>query len=99
MVVPHFIQRNKVEKKSVRGVVGLTRKKIDPIHHMPQPPTMIPTNHVTIVMHMGMMSIIASHFTHNCGWVSHKTLEPIWAKVLGRARRRKMWATKGRPPS
>jgi len=76
-------------KQGVRGVVGLTRRKIDPIHHMPQPPTLIPTDHVLIVMHMGMMLIIASHFTRNYGWVNHRTLVPIWAKVLGRVRREK----------
>jgi hypothetical protein len=57
-----FIQQNKVEKKNV-GVVGFIRKTIVPIHHKPQLPTLIPTNHVPIVMHMGMMPIIASHFT------------------------------------
>jgi len=77
-------------------VVGLTRKKIDPIHHMPQPSTSIPTNHVPIVMHMGMMPIITSHFTQNYGWVSHRTIMPIWAKVLGRVKRGKIWPTKGR---
>jgi len=61
MVIPHPIQWNKVEKTNVGSVVGLTRRMV-PIHHKPQLPTLTPTNHVPIAMYMGMMSIIASHF-------------------------------------
>ncbi len=79
--------------------MGLTRKKIIPIHHMPQLPTLIPTNHVPIIMHMGMMLIIASHFTQNYGKAKHKIPMPIKAKVLGKVKREKVQPTKGRPPS
>jgi hypothetical protein len=79
-----------VEKKNVGGVVGLTRRRIVPIHHKPQLPTLIPPNHVPIVMHMGMILIIASHFTQNYGKANHRTLMPIRAKVLQRAKRGKV---------
>jgi hypothetical protein len=39
---------------------------------------------VIIVMYMGMMSIIVSHFTQSYGRASHKTVIPIKAKVLER---------------
>jgi hypothetical protein len=65
MVSPYFIHQNKVERTNVRSVVGFKKRKTVPIHHKPQPPTLIPTNHVSIVMHMGMMPIIASQFTQN----------------------------------
>jgi hypothetical protein len=40
-----------------------------------------------------------SHFTQNCGKVSHKTPMSVKAKVLGRAIREKVRLTKGWPPS
>jgi hypothetical protein len=88
-----------VERTNVGGVVGFIRRKIVLIHHKPQLPTLIPTNHVPIVMHMGMMPIIASHFTQNYGKASHKTPMPIRAKVMGRAKRGKVQLIKGQPPS
>jgi hypothetical protein len=93
-VIPHFIQQNKVEKKNV-GVVSFTRKTIVQIHHKPQLPTLIPTNHVPIVMHMGMMPIIASHFTYNYGKVNYKTLISLMVKVMGKARKGKVQLIKG----
>jgi hypothetical protein len=95
VVVPHHIQQNKVEKKNVGNVVGLTRKMTIPIHHKPQLPTLILANHVPIVMHMGTMSIITSHFTQNYGKANHKTLMPIRAKVLQKVKKRKVQPTKG----
>jgi hypothetical protein len=83
-----------VEKTNVGSVVAFTRRKIIPIHHKPQLPTLIPTNHVPIVMHMGMMSIIVSHFTHNYDKVNHKTSMLARVKVLGKVRRGKVWPTK-----
>jgi hypothetical protein len=62
---------------------------------MPQIPTLIPANHVLIVMHMGMMPIIASHFTQNYNKVDHRTPMPVKAKVLVKARKGKVWPTKG----
>jgi hypothetical protein len=62
-----------VEKRNVAGVVGLTRRNIIPIYHKLQLPTPILVNHVPIVMHMGMVLIIASHFTHNNNKANHKT--------------------------
>jgi hypothetical protein len=73
-----------VEKTNVGGVVGFIIKKIAKIHHKPQPPTLIPTSHALIAMHMGMMPIITSHFTHNYDKASPKILMPIRAKVLGK---------------
>jgi hypothetical protein len=35
-------------------------------------------------MHMGMMPIIASHFTQNYGKANHKTPILVRTKVLGR---------------
>jgi hypothetical protein len=88
-----------VEKTNVGGVVGLTKRRFVPIHHKPQLSTLIPLNHVTIIMHMGIMPIIASHFTHNYSKANHRTPMPIMAKVLGRAKKGKVQPTKGQPPS
>jgi hypothetical protein len=99
VVVPHPIQQNKVDKTSVGGVVGVIRRKIIPIQHMPQLPTLIHANHFPIVMHMGMMLIIVSCFTQNYDKVNHKTPMLAKAKVLGKVKRGKMWQTKYRPPS
>jgi hypothetical protein len=95
VVVPHPIQQNKVERINVGGVVGLTRRRIVPIHHKPQLPTLIPVSHVSIIMHMGMMSIIASHFTQNYGKANHRTPMSVRAKVMGRAKRGNVQPTKG----
>jgi hypothetical protein len=78
-----------VEKTSVEGVVGSTRRII-PIHHMPQLPTLIPTNHGPIVMHMGMMPIIVLHFTQNYDKANHIRLIQVRANIWGRARRGKV---------
>jgi hypothetical protein len=74
-------------------------KKIVPIHHRSQLPTLIPTNHVPIVMHMGMMSIIVLHFTQNYCKANYKIPMLIKIKVLGRVKRGKVRPTKGWPPS
>jgi hypothetical protein len=79
-----------MERKNVGGVVGIIRKRIVPIHHKPQLATLIPASHVPIVMHMGMMPIIASHFTHNYGKANHRTPMPVRTKVSGRAKRGKV---------
>jgi hypothetical protein len=84
-----------VEKINVGGVVGFIRNKIVKIHHKPQPLTLIPTNHAPIIMHMGMMSIITSHFTHNYDMASPKILMPIRAKVVGKVIRGNMQPTRG----
>jgi hypothetical protein len=94
-VVPYPIQQNKVEKTSVKGVMGLTRKRIVPFHHMPQLQTFIPTNYVPITMYMGTMPIITSHFIHSYGRTSHRIPMPIKAKVLGSARKGKVLPIKG----
>jgi hypothetical protein len=41
-------------------------------------------------MHMGMMLIIASHFTQNYGKANHKTLMQVKAHVLGRVKKGKV---------
>jgi hypothetical protein len=72
-------------------VVGFIRKKTIKIHHKPQPPTLIPTSHVPIAMHMGGMPITTSHFTHNYKKANPKILMPIKeAKVLGNVIRGKV---------
>jgi len=88
-----------MEKKNVGGVMGFTRRRIVPIHHMPQFPTLIQAIHVPIAMYMGMMPIIASHFTQSYGKASHKTPMLVRAKVIVRARRGKVLPTSGQPPS
>jgi hypothetical protein len=50
-----------------KGVVGLVRRRITLIHYMPLPPTLIPTSHVPIVILIGMMQIIVSHYNWNYG--------------------------------
>jgi hypothetical protein len=84
-----------VEKTSVGGVVGLTKKRTVPIHHRPRLPTLIPTSHVPIIMYMGMMLIIASHLTQNYSKANHKTPMLIKAKVPGRVRKGKVLSTRG----
>jgi hypothetical protein len=79
-----------MERTNVGGVVGLIRRRTIPIHHKPQLATIIPTSRVPIVMHMGMMPIIASHFTQNYGKANHRTPRPVKTKVLGRAKRGKV---------
>jgi hypothetical protein len=88
-----------MERTKVGGVVGLIRRNIVPIHHKPQFPTLILISHVPIVMHMGMMLIIVSHFTQNYGKANHRIPMLIRAKVLGRTKREKVQPTKGQPPS
>jgi len=44
---------------------------------------------------MGMMPIIASHFTQNYNKVNHRTPMPVKAKVLVKAKKGKVWPTKG----
>jgi hypothetical protein len=41
-------------------------------------------------MHMGMMLIIASHFTHNYDKANHRTPMPVSAKVLRRPKKGKV---------
>jgi hypothetical protein len=79
-----------MERTNVGGVVGLIRRRIIPIHHKSQLATIIPTNHVPIVMHMGMMPIIISHFTQSYGKANHRTPMSVRTKVLGRAKRGKV---------
>jgi len=83
-----------VEKTSVGGVMGFPKKRIVPIHHRPQLPTLTQTSHVPIVMYMSMMLITASYFTQNYDKVNHRTLMLIRAKVLGKARKGKVLPTK-----
>jgi len=80
-------------------VVGLIRRRVVPIHHKPQLPTPIQASHVPIKMHMGMMAINVSHFTHNYGRANQRTPMPIRIKVLGRAKKGKVLPTKGQPPN
>jgi len=69
---------------------GFHKKKDCPNPPQAIIPTLIPANHVPIVMYMGMMLIIVSHFTQNYGKANHKTLMPVRAKVLGRAKKGKV---------
>jgi len=88
-----------VEKTIVAGEGDFIRNKIVPIHHKSQPPTLILATHVPIIMHMGMMLITVSHFIMSCSRASHRTPMLVRAKVLGKARRGKVWPTKGQPPN
>jgi len=83
-----------VEKIIVGGVVGLTRRRTIPIHHRPQLPTLILTNHIPIAM-----TIITSHFTQSHIIASHRTTMPIRARVQGRTKKGKVLSTMGRPPN
>jgi hypothetical protein len=88
-----------MEKTNVGGVMGFTRRKIVLIHHMPQLLTLIQAIHVPIAMYMGMMPIIASHFTQSYNKANHKTPMLIRVKVLARAKRGKVLPTNGQPLS
>jgi hypothetical protein len=86
-------------KKHKKRCGGPHKKNKIPIHHRPQLPTLIPTIHVPIVMHMNKMPIIALHFIWNYNTTNHGTPMLVGAKVLGKARRGKMWPTNVQPPS
>ncbi len=88
-----------MEKTIVAREEDFIRNKIVPIHHKPQPPTLILTTHVPIIMHMCMMLITISNFIKNRSKVSHRTPMLVRAKVMGKARRGKVWPTRGQPPN
>jgi hypothetical protein len=52
--------------------MGYIEKRIALIHHMPLLLNLIPTNHVPIVMLVGMMKIIYSHHIWNYDKANHK---------------------------
>jgi hypothetical protein len=55
MVFLHHIPLNKEGRENVGDVVGFTIRKIALIHFKLTTPTLILTNHVSIIMCMGMM--------------------------------------------
>jgi hypothetical protein len=82
MVLIHHTPLNKGEKTSVGGVMEHIENKIVLIPFKPPLPTLTLTNHVPIVIHMGMMQIIISYCIQNFGRPDHKLLMPIKPKVL-----------------
>jgi hypothetical protein len=82
-----------MEKTIVAGERDFIRNKTIPIHHKPQPPTLILATHVPIIMHMGMMSITISHFIKSYNRANHMTPMLIRVKVLGKARKGKVGPT------
>jgi hypothetical protein len=60
----------------------------------PLPLTLTPTNLVFIARFVVMMWTIVSHYIYNWNKANHKHQMPITTKVLGRARRGKVWPTK-----
>ncbi len=88
-----------MEKTTVASEGDFITNKIVPIHHKPQPPTLILATHVPIIMHIGMMSITISHFIKSYNRANHKTPMLVRAKVLGKAKRGKVWPTRGQPPN
>jgi hypothetical protein len=82
-VVLHHILLNRGDKTIIEGVVGFIEKRTILIHRKPLLPTLIPTNHVPIVIFMCMMQIIVSHFIQSCNKVNHKSQMPIKAKKGG----------------
>ncbi len=72
MVPPHHISLNKGGKTSVGGVVDCNRNGTTIIPLKPPPPTLTLTNHVPIIIHMGVMYIIVSHSTRNNSKTNHK---------------------------
>jgi hypothetical protein len=57
-------------------------KNVALIHYKPLLPTLIPTNHVSIVIFMNMMQIITSHCNWNYDKANHKSPMLIRAIVL-----------------
>jgi hypothetical protein len=56
-----------------------------------------PINLVSIIKYIGMMQNIVSQCTQSWNRVNHKPSMPIKAKVLRKAKKGKVWSTKGRP--
>jgi len=60
-----------------RNVVGLIKRRTTLIHYMPLPPTLIPSNHVPIVILIGMMQIIVTKYTWNYG-INNQNPIKLW---------------------
>ncbi len=90
----NHIQYNKVIKINVKGALGLVRR-ITLIHHKSQPLTLTLTNHVPIVVHMGMIMIITSHFTQSYNMANHIIPMLTRVRVLKQVQKGKViWLTK-----
>jgi hypothetical protein len=63
VMFPYYIPSKKMEKTNVEGVVGHIKNKIVLTQLKLSPPTLILTNHLPIITHMDMMSIIVSHYS------------------------------------
>jgi hypothetical protein len=72
MVPPHHILLNKGEKTSVGGVVDRIKNGTTIIPLKLPPPTLTLTNHVPIVIHMGVMYVIVSHSIQSNSKTNHK---------------------------
>jgi len=65
-----------------KSVVGFIRRRTTLIHYMPLPPTLIPTSHVPIVILIGMMQIIVSHYIWNYG-INNQNLVLYHINIMG----------------
>jgi hypothetical protein len=66
----------------LRGVMDLIRRKTTLIHYMPLPPIVIPTNHVPIVILIGMMQIIVTNYIWNYG-INNQNLILYHIDIMG----------------
>ncbi len=81
---------SKGEKTNVGGVMGLIKRGIGLIHHMPLLLTLIViSHHVPIVILIGMMQIIDSHYIQNYNRANQRPLILVKAKVMGQVKRGK----------
>jgi hypothetical protein len=64
--------------------MGYIEKRIGLIYHKPLLLNLIPTNHVPIVILVGMMQIIDSHHIWNYDKVNHKPPMLVRVSVMGK---------------
>jgi hypothetical protein len=75
---------NKGTCQNVGSVMGFIEKKIALIHHKPLLLNLIPTNHVPIIILVGMMQIIDSHHISNYDKVNHRPPMLVRVRVTGK---------------
>jgi hypothetical protein len=72
VVPPHHILLNREEKTIIGSLVCHIKNEIALIHFKPQTLTLTLVEHVPIVIHMGMIYIIAPYCIQNYGKANHK---------------------------
>ncbi len=72
VVPPHHILLNMEEKTTIGSLVCDIKNEIALIHFKPQVPTLTLAKRVPIVIHIGMIYIIAPYCIHNYGKANHK---------------------------